>query len=255
MKLSTQVTVFFAALLGVTAQAQIITNYGQATYSAAANAGVNYGPWNGTWDGSSGKAINNSGSVGRWAAQTFIAPTSGSTTVYAYNFQLNSNISTAAFTSSIYTWTGTTIGTLVDPSTTASFTVGSVGFNPYGMNTVTNPGFGVTLTPGATYALVLNRTDLGTTGIVQYGYDTTGTDAPGSGEYTDGGAFRSTNGTTFTALTGNDMAFWISFNSNSLSPVPEPAVNGAIIGGVFVAGLMVWRRYGRKSAVPAPANV
>jgi len=129
------------------------------------------------------------------------------------------------------------------------------------MNTVTNPGFGVTLTPGATYALVLNRTDLGATGIVQYGYDTTGFDAPGTGEYTDGGAYRYNGangfnpGTTYTSLSPNDMAFWISFNSNSLSPVPEPAVNGAIIGGVFVAGLMVWRRYGRKSAVPAPANV
>jgi hypothetical protein len=43
------------------------------------------------------------------------------------------------------------------------------------------------------------------------------------------------------------MAFWISFDPASLSPVPEPAVNGAIIGGLFVSGLLAWRRYGRKS--------
>ncbi|MFA6289719.1 MAG: hypothetical protein WC661_20240 [Opitutaceae bacterium] len=248
MKRTTLVTLFFAALLGVSAQAQIITNYGQGTYAAGAgdNGPISYGTWDGSWDGQTGRTINNTGSVGRWAAQTFIAPTSGSSTLYAYNFQLNSTVN-ASFTTSIYEWTGTTTGTLV-AGTTTSFTASGT-FNPYGMNLVTNPGFGVTLTPGATYALVLNRTDLGVSGTVQFGYDTTGADTPGSGEYTGGGAFKSTTGVgAYTALGGNDMAFWISFDAASLSPVPEPAVNGAIIGGLFVAGLLTWRRYGRKAA-------
>ncbi len=254
MKLSTLITTLFAALLGVTAQAQIITNYGQGTYGPGAgnNNGVQFGTWDGTWDGQSGRTINNNAAVGRWLAQTFTVPVSGSSTVYAYNFQLNSTVN-SNFTSSIYAWTGSTTGSVV-LGTTTSFTANG-SFNPYGMNLVTNPGFGVTLTPGATYALVLNRTDLGTVGTVQSGYDTTGADSalnsipPGdAGEYIGGGAFKSKDGSTYTSLGANDLAFWISFDSASLSPVPEPAVNGAILGGLFVAGLLAWRRYGRKSA-------
>ncbi len=240
MKRTTLVTLFFAALLGVSAQAQIITNYGPATYGPTSN-------WSGTWDGSGAANISNLGSVGRWAAQTFIAPSTPGATVYAYNFQLGVSGTSANFTTAIYQWTGSTTGSLVT-GTDTSFTVTSAGFNIYGVNNITNPGFGVSLTPGATYALVLYRSDLGTTPTVQYGFDTTGVFSPGTGDYTNGGAFKSTNGTTYTALTGADMAFWISFDPASLSPVPEPAVNGAIIGGLFVAGLMAWRRYGRKAA-------
>lgn len=252
MKTSTLSAVFFAAFISVSAHSQILTNYGDATYP-----GYGYG---GSWDGSSGRAINN-GSNGRWAAQTFIAPTTGSTTLFAYNFQLNiSGGATASFTTAIYNWSGNSIGTLV-ADTSASFNgLSSYDFSPLGANTVNNPGFGATLVAGQLYAIVVNRTDLGTTGTVQMGIDVTDQNNiddplnPISGSYTDGKAFRSSNGTTFSALSGgnNDFAFWVSFDENFLSPaVPEPAVNGAIIGALFVTGLIAWRRYGKKGAVAA----
>lgn len=252
MKRLTLASFIFAALLGVSAQAQIITNYGDATYGAGSN-------WSGgSWDGASGKSISNSTAplVGRWAAQTFTAPAAAGATIYAYNFQLNVNAATPTFTASIYEWSsssGTTVGAPL-AGTTTTFTVSSSGFGLYGLNLVTNPGAGVALTPGATYALVLTRTDLSTSGLVQYGYDDTGSSNPGNGEYAGGGAFRSSDGITYSSLGANDMAFWISFDPNSLSPVPEPAVNGAIIGGVFVLGLVGYRRYGRKASA-APADV
>lgn len=244
MKTTTLTAVFFAAFISVSASAQILTNYGAATYPD-----MNYG---GSWDGSSGRAINNGGN-GRWAAQTFIAPTSGSTTIYAYNFQLNiTGGATASFTTAIYEWSGNTIGALVGDTSATFSNLTSYDFAPLGANIVNNPGIGATLVAGNLYALVINRTDLGTTGTVQIGYDTSEGDNPGSGEYTDGQAFRSSTGTgSFSALGGGvaDFAFWVSFDPNSLSPVPEPAVNGAIIGALFVTALATRRRYSKKAVV------
>ncbi len=247
----TLTAVLFAAFTGVTASAQILTNYGDATYTD--------GRYVGSWDGSTGRGI----SAYPWAAQTFIAPTSGSTTLYAYNFQVNvASGSTASFTTAIYAWSGNTIGGQIT-SDVGTGVLTNYDFEPVGVNTVSNPGFGVTLNAGQLYALVIHRTD-GGGGTVQLGEDTTEASNlddplnPIPGAYMDGKAFRSTIGTTGTTFSqlnsGNsDFAFWVSFDSNTLSPdqliaVPEPAVNGAIIGVLFVAGLAVWRRQSKKKA-------
>jgi hypothetical protein len=242
MNLPKLTSIAFAALLGVSAQAQIITNYGQVVYPDSA--------WNGNWEGS-GQAINNSFP---WAAQTFTAPTAGP--IYAYNVQFNvQNGATPSFTTAIYEWNNSTstLGSLLsDTTATFDFTSNS-GFNIYGANVVTNPGIGtVSLNVGAMYAIVIRRTDGGTSGIVQTGITN---DAAEGTPYDGGTAFRSTNGTTFAAFPGgiSDYAFWLSFDPNSLSPVPEPAVNGAIIGATLVAGLITWRRRNNKSAAPVAA--
>ncbi len=275
MKRFTLGTILLAALLGATARAQIITNYGPGDYTNT-NSGA-YNPangfpvldWNGSWDGGSGKAI----SPGTYAAQTFITPgASGTVQLYAYNFQLNIQAPSTpnsnfhpAFTAAIYAWnpsgTGsgdnTSAGSLGTEVASTAFSVTPVigeGFTLYGMNAVVAPGFGATLNAGQFYALVIQRTDTPsgnlTGSVVQYGWDVGGT-------FSDGGLYANT-GSGY-VRSGNpgaqDMAFWASFDPASLSPVPEPAVNGAILGGVFVAGLLAWRRYGRKSAVQAPAAV
>ncbi|HSH95056.1 MAG TPA: hypothetical protein VK968_12975, partial [Roseimicrobium sp.] len=173
MKLSTQVTVLFAALMGVTAQAQIITNYGPG--DGTSNSGGAYNAANGypaeaytgTWDGGSGKSI----SPGFFAAQTFLTPgVAGTVQLYAYNFQLNVSAPTIpnptfqpTFTAGIYAWTGSgtgsggntslgTKGTLV-AGTNFSFTpaIGE-GFTIYGTNSVATPGFGSTLDANTIYA-------------------------------------------------------------------------------------------------------
>lgn len=265
MKLTTLGTLLFAALLGVTAQAQIITNYGQSTYGPAnlSGDGITYGAWNGTWDGSTGTNI----SSGSYVAQTFLTPGTALDTVklYAYNFQLiDLSGHTATFTSAIYSWTATgTAGTGANAGPgntstgtkgsfvggTGNFAVNSSVFEPYG-NNFSDAG-GISLTGGTIYALVIQRTDV-TGDTAQYGVDTT---ASVDGAYAKGSLYSSAAGSSFARLGApgyRDLAFWVSFDAASLSPVPEPAVNGAIIGGVFVAGLMAWRRYGRKSAVQPP---
>ncbi|CAM3056832.1 hypothetical protein [Rariglobus hedericola] len=239
MKLLKLSSLAFAALLSVSAHAQIITNYGQSTYPGS--------PWNGNWSGA-GTDI----AAGNWYAQTFIAPTTAA--VFAYNIQFNVlNGATPSFTTSIYTWTGTTLGTLVD-FTSASFAyTNDSGFSPVGANVITNPGIGSTaLDAGQVYALVIHRTDAGTSGIAQVGSANYNPLSPGIA-YAGGSAFVSGNGSTFFDLGSTDFAFWVSFESDVLSPtVPEPAVNGAIIGALFVTGLFVWRRYGKKGAASAP---
>lgn len=266
MKLSTQVTVFFAALLGVSAQAQILTNYGPGdgtnTNGGAYNAANGYPAeaYTGTWDGGSGKSISPS----FFAAQTFLTPgVSGLVQLYAYNFQLNVSAPVVAnptfhptFTAGIYAWTGSGVGSggntslgtkgaLVD-GTQFSFTpVIGEGFTIYGTNSVTAPGFGSTLDANTIYALVIQRTDtpIGSVAgsVVQYGYDV-------GGNYVDGQLYTSTAGSSFSQASGQDMAFWASFQAESLSPVPEPAVSGALIGAAFVVGLVTVRRYRNKKA-------
>ncbi len=286
MKRTTLVTLFFAALLGVSAQAQIITNYGPNTYATVSPSGSSYGPWEGSWNGSSGAGIGIGTSSTSWAAQTFLTPSSGFSTVYAYNVQLNvvNLLAPATFDVGLYAWSpqGATstlgagnnfkadAGSLVSGSN-STFTVASgQGFNPFGNNFVTG---GLTLDPNTIYAIIVKRTDTSASGVggaVQFGIDNTGgtyvdglgdpvnTDGS-SGDYIQGGLYTfqgvasgsNVAGINFTRTGGNgvnDMAFWVSFDPASLSPVPEPAVNGAIIGGLFVAGLLAWRRYGRKSA-------
>lgn len=284
MKRSILTVTFFAALLGVTAQAQVLTNYGTGTYNAG--SGFPNQPWSGSWDGATGVGIGTGNSSTSWAAQTFLTPTAGSSTVYAYNVQLNvvNLLAPATFSIGLYAWSpqGTTsplgsgnnfkanAGALVSGSGT-TFTVQSgQGFNPYGNNFVTG---GIALNPATIYALIVNRTDNSPSGpgaAVQYGNDSTGgsyVDSFGntvltngtSGDYVQGGLYTfqgaasGTNvaGVNFTRSGGigvNDMAFWMSFDPQALTPVPEPSVNGAILGCVFVAGLLAWRRYGRKDA-------
>jgi hypothetical protein len=285
MKRSTLITTFFAALLGVTAQAQIITNYGPQTYAQISpTTNQPYGSWSGSWNGATGGGVGIGTSSTRFAAQTFFTPSSGSSTVYAYNVQLNvSNLSgPASFNVGLYNWIpgGNTTssalgagnydkgtkGSLVSGSNTTFTVANNQGFNPFGNNFVTG---GIVLNANALYAIVIERTDTNVgngigTPVVQYGLDQTGgTDYAGLtdgsvGDYVPGGLYRFSGsasisnvlGTNFTrsgADGANDMAFWISFDAASLSPVPEPAVNGAILGGLFVAGLLAWRRYGRKS--------
>ena len=270
MKRFTLGTIIFAALLGVTAQAQIITNYGPGDFTNT-NSGA-YNPandfpvldWNGSWDGGSGKAI----SPNNFAAQTFIAPgVSGTVQLYAYNFQLNIQAPTIpnsnfhpAFTSAIYVWnpsgTGSgdntstgSLGAQLTPTLVVNPVIGE-GFTIYGTNAVVAPGFGQTLNAGQFYALVIQRTDTPTgnlTGsVVQYGWDVGGTFSDG-GLYTNTGSGYNRSGNAGV----QDMAFWASFDAASLTPVPEPAVNGAIIGSLFVTGLLVWRRYGSKSTAQA----
>lgn len=237
MKTSTLLAVFFAAFISVSAQAQIITNYGDTTYP-----GYGYG---GNWDGS-GNAVNN---ANPWAAQTFTAVSS--TPIFAYNVQFNvQNGATPSFTTAIYEWTGSGLGSIV-ANTTATFVFDTnSGFNPYGANVITNPGIGtVSLNAGSIYAIVIQRTDGGATGIVQTGFTSNIDGTP----YSGGAAYRSADGSTFSTVGAGDYAFWISFESDILSPtVPEPAVNGAIIGALFVAGVIGWRRYGKNAAASAP---
>jgi hypothetical protein len=246
----TSFAVLIAALTSVTASAQILTNYGDITYPDAS-----YG---GSWDGSSGRGIN-SGAPGTWAAQTFIAPVGG-LQVYAYNFQLGIDVVSASrpsFTTAIYEWTGTTLGAMVANSDATFTDVANRIFEPAGANVVTNPGLGTSaLTAGGMYALVIHRLDPGTTGTVQVGYDLGENPV---GNYEDGMAYRSIDGTTFSLLGGGstDFAFWVSFDPNTLSPdqltaVPEPAVNGAILGAVFVAGLAAWRRRSKNKNAGTP---
>lgn len=281
MKRTTLGTILFAALFGVTAHGQIITNYGPNTYNTIPDINPN-----GSWNGTTGNLIGPTGNASSVSAQTFVAP---STTLFAYNIQLNVTglLSPATFSIGIYSWNPTaptsslgdsnnfkgTIGSLVAGSDN-TFSVSSAGFNPYGNNFVTG---GITLSPGAIYAIVLTRTDSNSGGTVQYGYDTTGgnyvdgfgdpalTDGS-AGDYVQGGLYTfqgapsgsNVLGTNFTRSGGTgaqDMAFWMSFQAESLSPVPEPAVNGAIVGVMVVAGLMAWRRYGRKSAEPSATTV
>ena len=271
MKRTTLITVIFAALLGATAQAQVITNYGQNTYGPGnlSGDGVAYGVWNGSWDGATGTNIVS----GAYVAQTFLTPGAITDTVnlYAYNTQLiDLSGHTATFSAAIYAWTGSGIagtglnsgsgntqnGSIVNGSpvagTNSTFNVTSSVFGPYG-NNFSNAG-GISLTGGTIYALVIKRTDL-TGDTAQYGVDTTATV---DGGYADGSLYSSAGGTNFSRTNYpayRDLAFWVSFQAESLSPVPEPAVNGAIIGGLFVVGLIAWRRYGRKSAVQVPTTV
>ena len=277
MKFTALTTFVFAALLGVSAQAQIITNYGNGTY----NTGSGYpGLYSGSWNGTTGNLI----SPGGYAAQTF--STGSATSLYAYNLQLNlsSASSNATFTTAVYSWSTSNPnagsgmkGTLVAGSV-ANFNLSNgTGFNPFG-NNFADAG-GLTLLPNTVYAIVLQRTDsgAGSGSVVQYGYDVTGgsyqeadgvdfflgdpgVTADGNtngslGDYVSGGLYTSTNGTNFTRSGGagnEDMAFWVSFSSTSLSPVPEPAVSGAIIGGLLVAGLVTVRRLRKPKASDVP---
>ncbi len=271
MKRFTLGTIFFAALIGVTAQAQVITNYGQSTYGPAnvSGDGLNYGGWNGTWDGYTGSGI----APGAYVAQTFMTPGAITDTVnlYAYNTQLiDLSGHTATFSAAIYAWTasgtagtglnsgpGNTLdGSIVNGSyiagTNSTFNVTSSVFGPYG-NNFSNAG-GIALTGGTIYALVIQRTDL-TGGTAQYGMDSTATV---DGAYAGGSLYSSSAGTNFARIGApgyRDLAFWVSFQAETLSPVPEPAVNGAIIGGLLVVGLIAWRRYGRKSETQVPTAV
>ena len=271
MKRFTLGTILFAALLGVTAQAQVITNYGQSTYGPSNLSGDNitYGGWNGTWDGYTGSGIVPTAYV----AQTFMTPGAITDTVnlYAYNNQLiDLSGHTATFSAAIYAWTpsgaagtglnsgpGNTLnGSIVNGSyvagTNSTFDVTTPSFGPYG-NNFSNAG-GIALMGGTIYALVIQRTDLAG-GTAQYGMDSTATV---DGAYAGGSLYSSAAGTNFARIGApgyRDLAFWVSFQAETLSPVPEPAVNGAIIGGVFVAGLLIWRRYGRKSENQVPTSV
>ena len=269
MKRFTLGTIIFAALLGATAQAQVITNYGQNTYGPAnlSGDGIAYGVWNGTWNGADGTTIT----TGNYVAQTFLTPgtTLDTVSLYAYNFQMiDISGHTATFSAAIHAWSQTgaagtgsnsgpgntstgTKGSLVG-GTADNFGVSSAVYGPYG-NNFSDAG-GISLTGGTIYALVIQRTDV-TGDTAAYGFDPTATV---DGAYATGSLYSSAGGTAFSRLGApgyRDLAFWISFDAQSLSPVPEPAVNGAIIGGLFVAGLIAWRRYGRKSAAQPSASV
>ncbi len=285
MKRYTLATLVFAALLGLSAQAQIITNYGvgdgTSTNSGAYNAANGYSQENysGTWDGGSGQSI----SPGTFVAQTFLTPgLSGTVQLYAYNFQLNIQAPNVAnptfnptFTAALYAWTpsgtgtggNTTTGSInllggpVAGSSTSFTPVIGGGFSLYGTNAVPAPGFGATLDANTIYALVVQRTDPAPTGsitgsVVQYGFDNGGSSLGGA-SYVDGGLYSSTLGSSYARFGGagvNDMAFWVSFTSQSLSPVPEPAVSGMMIGGALVIGFIAIRRLRNKSAsLVAPA--
>jgi hypothetical protein len=229
----------FAALLGSIAQAQIITNYGQNTYGPLAPGGPY--AWNGAWDGSEGLTASG---VRTFMAQTFVVP-AGSGTLYAYNIQVqrNNTVTVPTFTTAIYEWnTGTNNTVALISGTSASFSVTQNDFDIYGVNYAIPSG--ITLDPFKTYAIVVQRTNtsVGNQPVI-------GTDSQDvSNSYQLGQAFRSSTGTSWntTALSGTDLAFWVSFASNSLSPVPEPAVNGAVIGVGLVVMLAFQRR--RKAA-------
>jgi hypothetical protein len=230
----------FAALLGASAQAQIITNYGQNTYGPTAPGGPYI--WDGAWDGSEGLTASG---VRTFMAQTFVVPV-GAGTLYAYNIQVqrNTTVTTPTFTTAVYEWnTGTNNTVALISGTSASFSVTKNDFDIYGINYAIPSG--ITLDPFKTYAIVVQRTNtsVGNQPII-------GTDSQDFvNSYQLGQAFRSQTGTTWntTSLGGTDLAFWVSFASNSLSPVPEPAVNGAVIGAGLVAALAFQRR--RKAAV------
>jgi hypothetical protein len=236
MTISKLTTLVFAAVASVVGHAQIITNYGQSYLYEDSN-------WNGNWTGS-GQSVSNSTPL--WAAQTFTATTSGP--IYAYNVQLKAlGSAQPTFTTSIYEWTGSGLGAhIANTDATFAFTTND-DFGAYGSNVVTNPGLGtVALNAGSLYAIVIQRTD-GGVGTAQIGVTN---DFEESGiAYSGGMAYRSTNGTTYTTVAGGiaDFAFWVSFSPTSLSPVPEPAVNGVIIGALFVTGLIARRRHWKRA--------
>lgn len=240
MNFSKLTSLAFAALLSVSAHGQIITNYGQGGVYSGSN-------WNGNWDGSTGQAVNASPGVGAWWAQTFTAPVAGSTTLYAYNFQLNIQSGTLpSFTVGIYEWSGSSFGSGVANTGALFNSVADQNFSAYGTNVLANGGTGTVLSPGALYAIVVHRTDTSTTGTVQVGMDYGFSGTP----YSGGGAYSSTTGSTFSPVGfgTSDLAFWVSFDPNSLSPVPEPAVSGSLIGAAFVGALLMRRRRKQKAA-------
>lgn len=241
-------SIAFAALVSVSAaSAQIITNYGQTIYPGSA--------WSGNWQGAGEDT-----QPGRWYAQTFIPPassTSNSQQIFAYNVQFNiQNGATPSFTTAIYEWDASTL-TLVGNAlehTTANFTFSTdSGFNIYGANVITNPGIGTAfLDPAKTYAIVVQRVDDTPGGVAQIGSATHTFFSSGT-PYTDGGVYGSWSGSTFGSLGADtDLAFWVSFSESSLSPVPEPAVSGTLIGAGFVGALLLRRRRKQKADAVVP---